>query len=125
MDNKKANDPLTKQIIGCCFRAHKELGPGFPEKIYHRALIIAFNEDGLRFESEKAFEVKYQNKKVGNFKVDLLVENKVIVEIKSVSGCLPRIFEQQIISYLKASGVKVGLLVNFGDKSCQIKRFVY
>jgi GxxExxY protein len=116
---------ITKRIIGCCFEVHKEIGPGFNEKIYHNALKLLFEQKGLRFETEKEFEVFYLNKKVGSFRTDLIVENQVIVEIKSLAGNIPIIFEHQLISYLKASRLHVGLLINFGNKSCQVKRVVF
>ena len=116
---------ITKRIIGCCFEVHKEIGPGFNEKIYHNALKLLFGQKGLRFETEKEFEVFYLNKKVGSFRTDLIVENQVIVEIKSLAGNIPIIFEHQLISYLKASSLHVGLLINFGNKSCQVKRVVF
>jgi GxxExxY protein len=116
---------ITKRIIGCCFEAHKEIGPGFNEKIYHNALKLLLEQKGLRYETEKEFEVFYLNKKVGSFRMDLIVENQVIVEIKSLAGNIPIIFEHQLISYLKASGLHVGLLINFGNKSCQVKRVVF
>ena len=116
---------LTKRIIGCCFKVHKYLGPGFNEKVYHNALNLLFGKEGLRYESEKQFEVFFQNKKVGSFRADLVVQNEVIVEIKSLSGDLPVLFQHQLISYLKASDIRIGLLTNFGKKSCQIKRVVF
>ena len=116
---------ITKRIIGCCFEVHKEIGPGFNEKIYHNALKLLFEQKGLWYETEKEFEVFYLNKKVGSFRTDLIVENQVIVEIKSLAGNIPMIFEHQLISYLKASGLHVGLLINFGNKSCQVKRVVF
>jgi GxxExxY protein len=116
---------ITKRIIGCCFEVHKEIGPGFNEKIYHNALKLLFEQKGLRFETEKEFEVFYLNKKVGSFRTDLIVENQVIVEIKSLAGNIPIIFEHQLISYLKASSLHVGLLINFDNKSCQVKRVVF
>jgi GxxExxY protein len=116
---------ITKRIIGCCFEVHKEIGPGFNEKIYHNALQLLLEQKGLQYETEKEFEVFYLNKKVGSFRTDLIVENQVIVEIKSLAGNIPIIFEHQLISYLKASGLHVGLLINFGNKSCQIKRVVF
>ena len=116
---------ITKRIIGCCFEVHKEIGPGFNEKIYHNALKLLFEQKGLRFETEKEFEVFYLNKKVGSLRTDLIVENQVIVEIKSLAGNIPIIFEHQLISYLKASSLYVGLLINFGNKSCQVKRVVF
>jgi GxxExxY protein len=116
---------ITKRIIGYCFEVHKEIGPGFNEKIYHNALKLLFEQKGLRYETEKEFEVFYLNKKVGSFRTDLIVENQVIVEIKSLAGNIPIIFEHQLISYLKASRLHVGLLINFGNKSCQVKRVVF
>jgi len=116
---------ITKRIIGYCFEVHKEIGPGFNEKIYHNALKLLFDQKGLRDETEKEFEVFYLNKKVGSFRTDLIVENQVIVEIKSLAGNIPIIFEHQLISYLKASRLHVGLLINFGNKSCQVKRVVF
>jgi GxxExxY protein len=118
-------DQLTKRIIGCCFKVHKYLGPGLNEKVYHNALKLLFDKEGLRYESEKQFEVFFQNKKVGSFRADLVVQNEVIVEIKSLSGDLPVLFQHQLISYLKASDIRIGLLTNFGKKSCQIKRVVF
>ena len=115
---------ITERIIGCCFEVHREIGPGFNEKIYHNALRLLFDQNKLRYETEKEFEVSYLNKKIGSFRADLVVEGEIIVEIKSLEGNIPTIFERQLISYLKASSLHVGLLVNFGNKSCQIKRVV-
>ena len=82
MENR---DPLTERIIACCYRVHSELGPGFNEKIYHASLKLDFDREGLKYETEKRFEVCYQGKKAGNFIADLVIEDKVIVEIKAVS----------------------------------------
>ena len=117
-------DELTAKIIGCCFKVHKELGAGFNEKIYHNALKMQIEIEGLHFVTEKEFEVLYIGKIVGKFRADLIVEDKTIIEIKSLAGNIPKIFESQLISYLKASKIKVGLLVNFGNIRCQIKRLV-
>ena len=119
------NDPLTEKIIACCFEVHKQLGPGFPEKVYHNSLKILFSDRKIDYVSEKEFGVFFNNKKVGDFRCDLLVEQKVIVELKSVTGIMPILFRNQLISYLKASKIKTGLLINFGNKSCEIKRVSY
>jgi len=116
-------DPLTEKIIACCFKVHSEIGPGFNEKIYHNALILALKEAGLKYEIEKEFSVFYSAKEVGSFRLDLIVEKKVIVELKALTGTFPEVFKCQILSYLKASNLHVGLLVNFGNKSCQVRRF--
>jgi GxxExxY protein len=119
------NDQLTKRIIGCCFKVHRELGPGYNEKVYHNALKLLFDNEGLRYQSEKEFDVFFLDKKVGNFRSDFLIENEVILEIKSLTGNIPILFHHQLISYLKASAIHIGLLVNFGNKSCQVKRVIF
>jgi GxxExxY protein len=121
----KEKDQLTERIIGCCFKVHRALGPGFNEKIYHNALKLLFDQEGLRYHTEKEFDVFYLNKKVGSFRADLVVEDEVIVEIKSLAGNIPTLFQNQLVSYLKASGIHTGLLINFGNKSCQVKRLVF
>ena len=119
------NDPLTEKIIGCCFKVHSELGPGFNEKIYHNALMLALKQEGLKYYTEKAFNVSYKGISVGNFKADLIIEASIIVELKALSGNIPKIFEAQVLSYLKASSCKIGLLVNFGNIRCQVKRLIF
>jgi len=121
MQDKKV---LTEKIIACCFKVHSELGPGFNEKIYHNSLELALKEAGLSYQTEKQFDVHYKNEKVGSLKLDLVVENKVVVEVKAVAGYIPEVFKSQILSYLKITGMHVGLLINFGNKSCQTKRFM-
>lgn len=115
-------DPLTHKIIGCCYEVHKELGPGFLEKIYSKALIIQFENENIKFECEKEFNVYFKNKLAGKFRCDFFIEGNVILEIKSVTGIQPKLFQSQLISYLKASKIKTGLLVNFGNGSCEVKR---
>ena len=118
------NDPLTERVIGCCFKVHRQLGPGFPERIYHNALRLALKKVGLNLESGKRYGVSYEDAKVGEFQVDLLIEGQVVLEVKAVTGVMPRVFEAQVLAYLKAAKLPVGLLVNFGNKSCQIRRLV-
>ena len=122
MESTVENDPLTAKIIGCCFEVHRELGPGFNERIYSRALQIVLIKEKVRFIAEKEFVVKFDNKIIGKFRCDLLVENSLIVELKSVTGYSPKLFQNQVISYLKASKIKTGLLINFGNSSCEVKR---
>lgn len=117
-------DPLTERIIACCFKVHSELGPGFNERIYQNALKITLKEADLKYEIEKESEVLFQDKKVGSLKLDLVVEEKVIIEIKALTGNIPDVFKYQLLSYLKVSNLHVGLLVNFGNKSCQVRRFM-
>lgn len=116
------HDELTHKIIGCCYAVHTALGPGFIEKIYAKALQIQLRKTGLAYETEKEFNVFFNEEFVGKFRCDLFIENKVIVELKSVTGYIPKLFENQLLSYLKASKIQTGLLVNFGNASCEIKR---
>jgi GxxExxY protein len=116
------HDPLTEKIIGCCFAVHRELGPGFNEKIYSNALQIMLVKEHLSFIVEKEFIVMFDGQQVGKFRCDLFIEKSVIVELKSVTGYMPKLFQNQLISYLKASKIKTGLLINFGNTSCEVKR---
>jgi len=118
------DDLLTRKVIAACYDVHNKLGPGFVEKVYLGALKIALQKADIKYIPEKEFWVNFDNEKVGKFRVDLLVENRVIVELKSHEGSFPKIFESQVISYLKASGLRVGLLVNFGNEKCVVRRLV-
>jgi GxxExxY protein len=118
-------DELTAKIIGCCFAVHRELGPGFPERVYDRALRTALKAKGVAHTAGASFRVSFQGTPVGTFQVDLLVGQRVVVEVKAVTGPLPRIFEAQLRAYLKAAHIPVGLLVNFGSTSCQVRRFAH
>lgn len=121
---KEERDPVTEEIIAACYRIYNELGPGFTEKIYSKALQIALEKTDLKYETEKDFFVSFDSIKVGKFRADFVIADSVIVELKSVEGKLPKIFESQVISYLKASGLQVGLLVNFGNRRCEIQRLM-
>ena len=116
------NHELTRIIIGCCYEIHNQLGPGFLEKIYVNALKIKLRKAGLNFETEKEFAVTFEEQIIGKFRCDLVIEQKVIVELKSVTGYQPKLFQHQVISYLKASKIRTGLLINFGNTSCEVKR---
>ncbi len=118
------DDTLTRKVIGLCYEVHGKLGPGFVEKTYLTALKKVFARDHIDFMAEKEFSVVFDGEILGKFRVDLFVGGKVIVELKSVEGSIPKIFESQIISYLKASGLQVGLLVNFGNRKCVVRRLV-
>ncbi len=120
----KERDLLTERIIACAYKVHTELGPGFNEKIYHNALELALKQETLTYQTEENYNVSYQGKDVGRFKLDLIVESKVIIELKALTGNIPTVFELQVLSYLRASGYKVGLLINFGNKSCQVRRLM-
>ena len=113
-------DKLTEEIIGCAYRVHNELGAGFLEKVYENALCIELVETGLQVEQQVPVRVSYRGRLVGDFCADLLVDRKVIVELKAVRD-IAREHEVQLVNYLNATGVDIGLLVNFGP-SVQVRR---
>ena len=114
---------LTYQINGAVFEVNRELGAGFLEKVYENALSIELIERGLKAENQVPIKVKYKGKEVGEYFADIIVENKVILEIKAIET-LQRIHEAQLLNYLKATEYKIGLLVNFTYPKAQIKRFI-
>lgn len=119
------DDPLTPRIIACAIEVHKRLGPGLLERLYTEARVIEIGLDGLKVEKNVRIPVAYKGKPIGEYIIDLLVEDTVILELKSVERHDP-IFEAQILSYMKLTGKRVGLLINFNSKMVKdgIKRFV-
>jgi GxxExxY protein len=114
---------LTEKIIKAAYTVHNVLGFGFLEKIYQNALIIELRKMGLNVFSEEPITVYYENEIVGQYVADIIVEKKVILELKAVKD-LAIIHEVQLVNYLKATSIEVGLLINFGH-SVQIKRKVF
>ena len=114
---------LTEKIINAAYKVHNVLGFGFLEKVYQNALIIELRKTGLSVLSEKPITVYYENEIVGEYVADIIVEDKVVLELKAVKD-LAEIHEVQLVNYLKATGIEVGLLINFGH-SVQIKRKVF
>jgi GxxExxY protein len=114
----------TRKIIGASMKVHRNLGGGnFTENIFHRALLLELSGSGLIYESEKELPVYYKDKLIGKKRVDILVEGKILVELKAVHEFEKNHFNQ-IINYLKVFEIEVGLLINFGTESLQVKRFV-
>jgi GxxExxY protein len=114
---------LTYQINGAIFEVNRVLGAGFLEKIYEKALLIELRERGLNAECQVPIKVNYKGEIVGDYFADIVVDNKVILELKSVDS-LQKIHEAQLLNYLKATGFKIGLLVNFAHPKAEVKRFV-
>ena len=114
---------ITEKILGAAFKVHKRLGFGFLEKAYQNAMIIELKKTGLKVEYEKPIKVYYEGEIIGEYSVDLLVEDKIIVELKAVEE-LNKKFEVQLVNYLTATKLDVGLLLNFGKESLQYKRKV-
>jgi GxxExxY protein len=106
------DDQRTRGIIGCAIQVHKELGPGLLEAPYQAALCIAMLAEGIAFEREKAFPIMFRGVRIADYRPDLVVNNEVVVEIKSVERFDP-VFMSQMLTYLTITGLKVGLIINF------------
>jgi GxxExxY protein len=111
---------ITGKIIESAYRVHNTLGFGFLETVYQNALIIELLKTGLNVEKEKRLRLWYENQIIGDFIADIIVEETVIIELKAVKE-LHAVHEVQLVNYLKATGIEIGLLINFG-KSVEIKR---
>ena len=119
-------DDLSKRVIGSALEVHKELGPGLLENTYKQCLAFELRESGLNFEIEKEIPVNYKGVNIDcGYRVDLLVENQLIVELKCVTKLLP-VHEAQILTYMKLTNIRTGLLMNFNEYLLRqgIKRFV-
>jgi GxxExxY protein len=112
---------LTETILGCCFDVMNELGTGFLEAVYKKALVIALQQKGLNVQEEVPFDLYFRGVRIGRYIADIVVENKVVIELKCCKNLLPE-HQAQVINYLKASKLTVGLLVNFGQRKIEFKR---
>ena len=115
---------LTQRIIGAAYEVHNQLGYGFLESVYVKALVLELNRLNLEALTQVAIPVRYEGDEVGTFYADLLVEGAVICEIKATRDLVQE-HEAQLLNYLKATGVRVGLLLNFGSSSVQVRRRVF
>ena len=115
-------EELTGKILAACFEVSNELGCGFLESVYQNALVIALEAKGLGVSREHPISVTFRDLNVGQFYADLLVEDGILIELKAVSA-LNEIHKAQILNYLKATGLPVGLLVNFGTPKLEHRRF--
>jgi GxxExxY protein len=116
---------LTEKIIGCAIEVHRHLGPGLLEAAYEAALCIELDLAGLKYQRQVIVPAEYKGRKIGEYRVDLIVEDCVIVEVKSVERFDP-LFEAQILTYMRVTGKKLGLLMNFNSRLLKegVKRFI-
>ena len=115
---------LSYKIIGCFYDVYNELGPAHKEQVYHEALKIAFDDVNILYKSQPRIKLKFRSKDVGVYEPDFIIENKIIVEIKSLLN-MPKVFEKQLYYYLRGTPYKVGYLVNFGNEKIDIRRRIY
>jgi GxxExxY protein len=122
-EHREEMDKITERVIGCAFTVSNKLGCGFLEKVYENALSLELRKSGLTAQQQQAIQVSYEGVVVGEFVADLLVEGRVLVELKAVQ-VLDDVHTAQCLNYLKATGLKICLLLNFGRPKLQIKRVV-
>ncbi len=115
---------LSRRVIGCAIEVSNTLGPGFFEKVYEKALCVEFERNGVFFQRQQSVVVTYKGSLVGEYVADIIVEEKLLLELKAVSMLCSE-HEAQLMNYLKATGLSVGLLLNFGKPKLGIKRMVW
>ena len=116
-------DDITYGINGAIFEVNRELGVGFLEKVYENALMVELESRKLKAESHVPITVRYKGVEIGEYFADIVVEKQVLLELKAVDS-LQKIHEAQLLNYLKATGYKIGLLINFTHPKAEIKRFI-
>ena len=121
-DERRLNE-LTEKVIGCAYAVSNELGCGFLEKVYRNAMFVEVTKAGLEAQQEVPITIRYHGVVVGEYNADLIVAGEVLVELKAVKD-LDEIHTAQCLNYLKATGIKVCLLINFGKTRIQVRRFV-
>lgn len=114
---------LTHLIIKCAYEVHHTLGCGFLERVYQNALMFELQANQVEYKAYHPLRINYKGQNIGNYYADIIVEDKVIVELKAIEG-IEEIHKLQLLNYLKATGLEVGLLINFGTLSMQIKRVI-
>lgn len=112
---------LSYKLVGCFYKVYNTLGPGHKEDICHRALKIEFDKQGIKYVSKKRLKIEYEGKEVGIYEPDFIIDDKIIVEIKSVLHA-PKVYELQLYYYLKGSNYRLGYIVNFGSEKIDIRR---
>jgi GxxExxY protein len=115
---------ISERVIGCAYAVGNELGPGFLETVYENALCFELKRQGIEIERQVPLDVRYKGEMVGKYFADILVERRLLLELKSVSS-LASEHKAQVINYLKATGLSVGLLINFGKPRTEIQRVVW
>ena len=112
---------LSYQVMQAVFEVHNHLGPGFTEDIYENALALELEIKGIPFERQTQIQVHYKDRFVGNYRLDMVIDSKIILELKAVTQ-VNDVFKAQLLSYLSATGMQLGILINFGTKRVQFER---
>lgn len=117
-------EELSYTLRGMFFKIYNELGQGFKEDVYIRALLTLLDKENIPYQREKQFKIKFNNADIGTTQIDLVIDNKIIIEAKA-TNINTSVFEKQILSYLKSTGLLLGFLVNFGTNKLYIKRYIH
>ncbi|MFC1708987.1 GxxExxY protein [Candidatus Omnitrophota bacterium] len=123
-DKKFLYKDLSYKLVGCFYEAYNELGPAHKEQLYHEALKILFADNDIKYKDKPRIKIQFKGKNIGIYEPDFIIEEKIIIEIKSLLN-MPKVFEKQLYYYLRGTDYKVGYLVNFGNESIDIRRRVY
>ena len=123
MDKEIIYKDLSYEIIGVAMEVHRELGSGFLEKVYENALMVLLNERGIKAEQQKEIKVYFRGAIIGNYIADILIEDSIIVELKTVERIVD-IHRAQVMNYLKATRLKLSMIINFKNKSLEYERIV-
>lgn len=123
MENEIMYKELSYQIVGIAMEVHNQLGFGFLEKVYENSLYILLKKNGIKVEKQYPIEVVFENEIVGEYIADLIVENRIIIELKTCSSLVDS-HKAQVLNYLKATNIKLGILINFGTERLQYKRVI-
>jgi GxxExxY protein len=115
------HDDITHRIIGCAYRVYRQLAFGFLESVYKKAMVIELNKNGLKSEMEKPLDVFYDGQVVGEYFIDLFIEDKIVVELKAIEKLVKQ-HEVQLVNYLNGMKQEIGLLINFGPLGVETKR---
>lgn len=121
--NKIIEKDLSYKIVGCGMEVHSKLGPGFLEKVYENAMMVLFRREGIAAEQQTPIKVSFEGEIVGVYCADILVDEKIILELKTVDKIVD-VHRAQILHYLRATGIKLGMILNFGNKSFEYERLV-
>ena len=114
---------LSYKVIGCAMMVHNELGSGFLEKVYENAMVISLKEKGIKVEQQKEIVIQFHGETIGNYIADLLVDDKIIIELKCAIN-ISETHKAQIANYLKATGKRLGIIINFGKEKLEYVRIV-
>ncbi|MCO6047803.1 GxxExxY protein [Aeoliella sp. ICT_H6.2] len=120
---KMQHEELTRRVIGCAYTVYNTLGGGFLESVYQNALLLELDAAGIEAKSQVQLDVEYRGHTVGHFFADIVVEQRIIIELKAIEA-LHKSHEVQLVNYLAATGTDIGLLLNFGPKGVEVKRKV-